>query len=90
MGRVVMPEYPKCDDPTKGIPKKYRTRQEVKQHYAEEFHRHLKEEHVNYWLENAIDAGYCEGYNQVLTAAELVLSKEDYWKIVNKLEELGL
>ena len=36
-----------------------------------------------------VDAGYCEGYNTVLEAAEEVLSPEDYEKLVKHLNENG-
>ena len=39
-------------------------------------------------LKDAVDVGYCEGYNTVLEAAEEVLSKDDYWKIVKRLQKL--
>lgn len=38
----------------------------------------------------AVDAGYCEGYNTVLEAAEEVLSPEDYKKLVDYLNENGM
>ena len=36
-----------------------------------------------------VDAGYCEGYNTVMEAAEEVLNPEDYLKLVNYLNENG-
>ena len=52
------------------------------------YHEHDLEIVMKDLLKDAVDAGYCEGYNTVLEAAEEVLSKEDYWKIVNRLQKL--
>ena len=61
----------------------------VKEHYVDTFMDYLND---NYRflsaIENVVDGAYCYGYNTVLEAAEQVLSQEDYWKIVNKIEEL--
>ena len=71
---------------------KYFTRQEVKKHFSEEFINSIFKEHDRDFrssLENAIDGSYCYGYNIVLSAVESVFGglTEEYWKIVNKLEE---
>lgn len=70
---------------------KYFTRQEVKKHFSEEFINSIFKEHGRDFrssLENAIDGSYCYGYNIVLSAIESVFGiTENYWKIVNKLEE---
>lgn len=70
---------------------KYFTRQEVKKHFSEEFINSILKEHGRDFrssLENAIDGSYCYGYNIVLSAIESVFGlTENYWKIVNKLEE---
>lgn len=70
---------------------KYFTRQEVKKHFSEEFINSIFKEHGRDFrssLENAIDGSYCYGYNIVLSAVESVFGlTENYWKIVNKLEE---
>lgn len=71
---------------------KYFTRQEVKKHFSEEFINSIFKEHGRDFrssLENAIDGSYCYGYNIVLSAIESVFGglTEEYWKIVNKLEE---
>ena len=70
---------------------KYFTRQEVKKHFSEEFINSIFKEYGRDFrssLENAIDEGYCYGYNIVLSAIESVFGlTENYWKIVNKLEE---
>lgn len=71
---------------------KYFTRQEVKKHFSEEFINSIFKEHGRDFrssLENAIDGSYCYGYNIVLSAVESVFGglTEEYWKIVNKLEE---
>lgn len=71
---------------------KYFTRQEVKKHFSEEFINSILKEHDRDFrssLENAIDGSYCYGYNIVLSAIESVFGglTEEYWKIVNKLEE---
>ena len=45
-------------------------------------------EYTQAQLENAIDEGYCYGYNIVLSAIESVFGlTENYWKVVNKLKE---
>lgn len=69
--------------------KKHYNRQDIKKHYAQQFIKYITEDDYKFLssLENVIDCGYCYGYNIVLEAAENVLSNEDYWKIVNKLEE---
>ena len=59
----------------------------AKTHYTVEFTERLKDSHV---LTDVIDGAYCMGYNTVLEAAENVLSKDDYWKIVNYLNEHGI
>ena len=71
---------------------KYFTRQEVKKHFSEEFINSIFKEHGRDFrssLENAIDGSYCYGHNIVLSAIESVFGglTEEYWKIVNKLEE---
>ena len=71
---------------------KYFTRQEVKKHFSEESINSIFKEHGRDFrssLENAIDGSYCYGYNIVLSAVESVFGglTEEYWKIVNKLEE---
>ena len=70
---------------------KYFTRQEVKKHFSEEFINSILKEHGRDFrssLENAIDGSYCYGYNIVLSAIESLFGlTENYWKIVNKLEE---
>ena len=70
---------------------KYFTRQEVKKHFSEEFINSILKEHGRDFrssLESTIDEGYCYGYNIVLSAVESVFGlTENYWKIVNKLEE---
>ena len=71
---------------------KYFTRQEVKKHFSEEFINSILKKHGRDFrssLENAIDEGYCYGYNIVLSAIESVFGglTENYWKIVNKLQE---
>ena len=71
---------------------KYFTRQEVKKHFSEEFINSIFKEHGRDFrssLENAIDGSYCYGYNIVLSAIESVFGglTEEYWKVVNKLEE---
>ena len=72
--------------------KKYFTRQEVKKHFSEEFINSIFKEHGRDFrssLENAIDGSYCYGHNIVLSAIESVFGglTEEYWKVVNKLEE---
>ena len=44
---------------------------------------------ISFYAKNAIDGSYCYGYNIVLSAIESVFGglTEEYWKIVNKLEE---
>ena len=73
----------------KGV--KYFNRQEIKKHFSEEFIDSITKEYGRDFrssLENAIDCGYCYGYNIVLSAIESVFGlTENYWKIVNKLEE---
>lgn len=74
----------------KGV--KYFTRQEIKKHFSEEFIDSITKEYGHDFrssLESAIDGGYCYGYNIVLSAIESVFGglTEEYWKIVNKLEE---
>lgn len=74
----------------KGV--KYFTRQEIKKHFSEEFIDSITKEYgcdFRSSLESAIDGGYCYGYNIVLSAIESVFGglTEEYWKIVNKLEE---
>ena len=64
----------------------------LKKHFSEEFINSILKEHGRDFrssLENAIDEGYCYGYNIVLSAIESVFGglTEEYWKIVNKLEE---
>lgn len=50
--------------------------------------RLLKLQHFNKLIISEVaDLGYCNGYNTVLDAAEKVLSKEDYSKIVKQLEK---
>ena len=71
---------------------KYFTRQEVKKHFSEEFINSIFKEHGRDFrnsLESTIDGSYCYGYNIVLSAIESVFGglTENYWKIVNKLEE---
>ena len=71
---------------------KYFTRQEVKKHFSEEFINSIFKEHGRDFrssLESTIDGSYCYGYNIVLSAIESVFGglTEEYWKIVNKLEE---
>ena len=71
---------------------KYFTRQEVKKHFSEEFINSIFKEHGRDFrssLENAIDGSYCYGHNIVLSAIESVFGglTEEYWKVVNKLEE---
>ena len=71
---------------------KYFTRHEIKKHFSEEFINSILKEHGRDFrssLENAIDGSYCYGYNIVLSAIESVFGglTEEYWKIVNKLEE---
>ena len=74
----------------KGV--KYFARQEIKKHFSEEFIDSITKEYGRDFrssLESAIDGGYCYGYNIVLSAIESVFGglTEEYWKIVNKLEE---
>lgn len=74
----------------KGV--KYFNRQEIKKHFSEEFIDSITKEYGRDFrssLENAIDCGYCYGYNIVLSAIESVFGglTEEYWKIVNKLKE---
>lgn len=74
----------------KGV--KYFTRQEIKKHFSEEFIDSITKEYGRDFrssLESAIGGGYCYGYNIVLSAIESVFGglTEEYWKIVNKLEE---
>lgn len=38
-------------------------------------------------LEGVIDGGYCYGYNTVLEAVEAVLSKQDYFKVIDFLHK---
>ena len=71
---------------------KYFTRQEVKKHFSEEFINSIFKEHGRDFrssLESTIDGSYCYGYNIVLLAVESVFGglTEEYWKIVNRLEE---
>lgn len=71
---------------------KYFTRQEIKKRFSEEFIDSITKEYGHDFkssLESAIDGGYCYGYNIVLSAIESVFGglTEEYWKIVNKLEE---
>lgn len=48
----------------------------------------LQQDHFNKLIISEVaDLGYCNGYNTVLDAAEKVLSKEDYFKIVKQLEK---
>lgn len=70
----------------------YFTRQEIKKRFSEEFIDSITKEYGRDFkssIENAIDRGYCYGYNTVLSAIESVFGglTEEYWKIVNKLEE---
>ena len=74
----------------KGV--KYFNRQEIKKHFSEGFIDSITKEYGRDFrssLENAIDGAYCYGYNIVLSAIESVFGglTEEYWKVVNKLEE---
>ena len=62
------------------------TREENKKHFIEYFLKTFKEENDGL-LKYVIDASWGNGYNLVLDACWEVLSKDDYWKVVNKLEE---
>lgn len=65
-----------------------RNRQDNKKFWTQELYKQLElDKKTTELLSNALDTGYCEGYNTVLDAAEKVLSSEDYWKIVNYLDE---
>lgn len=49
----------------------------------------LHEEFINNRIISDIaDLAYCNGYNNVLEAAETVLNREDYFKIVSQLEKV--
>ena len=66
-----------------------KTRDEALELWQKEFQENLKY-HASDVLKHALDCAYAEGYNKVLQAAEMVFGlTENYWKIVNKLEELG-
>ena len=69
--------------------KKHYTGQDIKKHYAKQFVKYITENDYGFMssLENVLANAWGYGYNIVLEAAEDVLSEEDYWKIVNKLEE---
>ena len=69
--------------------KKHYAEQDIKKHYAKQFLKYITEDDYGFMssLENVLACAWAYGYNIVLDAAEDVLSKEDYWKIVNKLEE---
>lgn len=65
-----------------------KNRQENKEFWSNELYKKLElDKKTTDLLSYTLDAGYCEGYNTVLDAAEKVLSSEDYWKIVNYLDE---
>lgn len=65
-----------------------RNRQDNKKFWTQELYKQLElDKKTTELLSNALDTGYCEGYNTVLDAADAVLSKDDYWKIVNYLDE---
>ena len=68
---------------------KIKTRDESIEYIKKAFQNSLKE-HASDSLKWALDSSYAEGYNKVLQAAELVFGlTENYWKIVEKLNELG-
>lgn len=69
------------------LDKEFYPRWEIKNHYADECYRRLEFLPFVSAIKEAVDGGYCYGYNTVLNAASEVLSKEDYMKIVNKIEE---
>lgn len=65
-----------------------KNRQENKEFWSNELYKKLElDKKTTDLLSYTLDVGYCEGYNTVLDAAEKVLSSEDYWKIVNYLDE---
>jgi len=48
----------------------------------------LQQDHFNKLIISEVaDLAYCNGYNAVLIVAEEVLSEEDYFKIVKRLEK---
>lgn len=65
-------------------------RTRVKEYYTEQFLKYILEDGYDFKesIKNVIDNGYCCGYNIVLEVAERVLSKEDYRKIIDKLNKL--
>lgn len=57
--------------------------------YCKERLLKLQEEIINNRIISDIaDLAYCNGYNHVLEAAETVLSRDDYFKIVSQLEKM--
>lgn len=71
------------------LEEKFRTRQDVKEHYSQEFLKLVLEDNMPFkqTLEGVIDGGYCYGYNTVLEAVEAVLSKQDYFKVIDFLHK---
>ena len=62
------------------------SREENLEHLKKYFFERIKEENDDL-LNYVIGASWGNGYNLVLDACWEVLPREDYWKIVNKLEE---
>ena len=67
-----------------------RGRQEAKEFWSDYLYKdYYADEKIKSFLKQAIDSGYCEGYNTVLDAIAEVLPKESYWKVVNYLDSIG-
>lgn len=66
-----------------------KSRDESKKYHVKKlFENHSQD--INYWLENIVDAGYCDGYNTVLQAYEDLFGLDErYWKLVNYLDKNG-
>lgn len=68
-----------------------RSRTESKEFWTKQMMKELDvEEKLEQMIKQSVDAGYCEGYNTVLDAAQAVLSAANYEKLINYLDKKGM